>query len=172
MVKKYIELLQAQIIKLDAKGFDLQAWKNYTIVLLARIFGEDNQKIKQIEKIEYDYSSWALRDTSGHSSYMITCKKLGKEILEASIDELKNFGLPEKKDKEKDNIIDIDTILTAMEDLLKISQFKEVKKILNSKESSDIKKKLLKEKLNSFGSDIGLDILINILVNPQISEKF
>ena len=90
MSKKEIELLKEQIKKLDVKNFDLEAWKKYTIVLLARIFGDDSQKIKQIENIEYDYSSWALRYTSGISSYLNTCKKLGKEILDASISEIEN----------------------------------------------------------------------------------
>ena len=81
MPKKEIDLLKAQIDKLNAKGFDLDAWKKYTIIILARIFGENTQKIKQIDSIEYDYSSWSLRDTTGSNSYLDTCKKLGKEIL-------------------------------------------------------------------------------------------
>ena len=88
---KEVELLQAQMDKLKAKDFDLDAWKQYTVVLLSRIFGEHNPKIRQIEKIEYDFSSWSLRDTSGKSAYMETCKKLGREVLQASIDELNAF---------------------------------------------------------------------------------
>ena len=53
---KEIKLLEEQIGKLESKNFDLEAWKQYTIVLLARIFGDNNQKIQQVEKIEYDYS--------------------------------------------------------------------------------------------------------------------
>ncbi|OQX72447.1 MAG: hypothetical protein B6D64_15150, partial [Bacteroidetes bacterium 4484_276] len=100
MKQKQIELLQQQIDKLDSKDFDLEAWKNYTIVLLARLFGEDNQKIKQIEKLDYEYNSWSLRDTSGFTSYLQTCKELGRKILEASIIEIENFGIPKKTEND------------------------------------------------------------------------
>ena len=55
---KEIELLQAQIEKLNKKDFDLDAWKQYTVVLLSRIFGEHNPKIHQVEKIEYLQKAW------------------------------------------------------------------------------------------------------------------
>ncbi|OYT12791.1 MAG: hypothetical protein B6I19_08515 [Bacteroidetes bacterium 4572_114] len=88
MKQKQIELLQQQIDKLDSKDFDLEAWKNYTIVLLARLFGEDNQKIKQIEKLDYEYNSWSLRDTSGFTSYLQTCKELGPEATQVILESI------------------------------------------------------------------------------------
>jgi hypothetical protein len=127
---KEIKLLEEQIDKLKLKDFDLEAWKQYTIVLLARIFGDNNQKIQQIEKIEYDYSSWALRDTSGKSSYLDTCKKLGKEILMASIDELNAFGVPDKNVKSEYSVSK-EVISLALENELKVSQFKELVALIN-----------------------------------------
>ena len=47
MAMKEVELLKAQIDKLQAKDFDLEAWKKYTIIMLARIFGENTQKISR-----------------------------------------------------------------------------------------------------------------------------
>ncbi len=170
MLNKEIELLKNQISKLDNKNFDLNAWKSYTIVVLGRIFGENNQKIKQIENIKYDFGSWSLRDTLGNSSSMYACKKLAKEILEASISELENFGLPERETK-KAELVNINLILTAFEDELKVSQFKEIKKIIVSDEKEEDKKEKIVEKLNSFGQNIAANIIANIITKPQISDK-
>ncbi len=92
MAKKEISILKKQIERLEVKDFDLEAWKKFTIVMLARIFGNTSEKIRQIESIEYEYSSWSLRDTSGSSEYLESCKKLGRKILEASIEELETFA--------------------------------------------------------------------------------
>ena len=167
---KEIKLLENQIQKLDFKDFDLEAWKQYTVVLLARIFGDNNQKIKEIEKIEYDYSSWALRDTSGSSSYLETCKKLGKEILVASIDELNAFGLPDKNIS-AENAVSIGVIIEALESELKVSQFKEIKLIVNKNTDADKKRKILSEKLKSFGTTIPDDLLTAILSHQDLQGK-
>jgi hypothetical protein len=164
MKEKQIELLQQQIKKLDNKDFDLEAWKNYTIVLLARLFGENNQKIKQIEKLDYEYNSWSLRDTSGYSSYLQTCKKLGREILEASINEIENFGIP-KQVKAKGNAIDVNIILTALEDELKGSQYKALMNLLKEDISPDEKKRLLHEILKELGPETSQAILESIFLN-------
>ena len=169
MSSKEIEILKQQIAKLYEKNFDLEAWKKYSIVLIARIFGDNSQKIKQIENIEYDYSSWALRDTSGSSSYMETCKKLGEEILKASINEIETFGLPEKEKNNKTSKI-YDSIISSLQDELKGSQFKEIISLLKSDKKPKEKKKLLFEKLKNFGIDTSNEILSNILVNLKIAK--
>ena len=167
---KEIKLLETQIEKLDAKGFDLDAWKQYTIVLLSRIFGATDPKIKQIEKIDYDYSSWALRDTSGKSSYMDTCKKLGREILQASVDELTTFGLP-STDLPKDDLIPVSVILEAIEDELKVSQIKSIKEIVNSQDNKAKKVRTLKEIMKSFPIDFAANMIISILSNENLKNK-
>jgi len=163
MSQKEIELLKSRIEKLDAKDFDLEAWKNYTIVILERIFGTGNQKIEQIKKIHYDYGSWSLRDTSGYSSYLDTCKKLSREILEASISELETFGAPDLKSSEQKQSESIKTILNALEEELKVSQFKEIRSIANSDKEIQQKQKEIEEKLKTFGNEVVLKILSAIL---------
>lgn len=174
MSKKEIELLKSRIEKLYAKDFDLEAWKNYTIVILARIFGPENQKIKQIEKIQYDYGSWSLRDTSGYSSYLDTCKKLSSEILEASISELENFGLPEIKTEEQKEDESLKIILHALEDELKVSQYKELITIASSDEKNEVRQKVIIEKLKSYGNDVAFQILSKILANSKfrVNNKY
>ncbi len=164
-MKKYIELLKNQIDKLKEKEFDLEAWKNYTIILLGRIFGEGNQKIKQIEKIEYDFGSWSLRDTSGSTEYMESCKKLGKVILEASINEIENFGVPEKDQAGSSEKV-IEIILTAIEDELTGSQMREVKKLVTSTDSGKVKKDKLIIKLKSLNNENLARIIANIIADP------
>ena len=169
MSQKEIKILQAQIEKLEVKDFDLDAWKKYTIIILARIFGDTSQKVKQIESIEYDYSSWSLRDTSGSSSYLETCKKLGREILEASIEELKIFGLPEQ---EKGSDALFEAIDTALDDELKGSQYKEIIGILSSIKKPEIKRTQVLEKLQSFSTDTPTDILAAILSSPAVINRY
>ncbi len=167
---KEIKLLEEQVDKLKLKDFDLEAWKQYTIVLLARIFGDNNQKIQQIEKIEYDYSSWALRDTSGKSSYLDTCKKLGKEILMASIDELNAFGVPDKNVK-PEHSVSKEVISLALENELKMSQFKELIALINEDWAIDKKKSAIQKKLESYGKTSFAHILSDILSHPDLKGK-
>lgn len=166
MKEKQIELLRNQIEKLDNRDFDLEAWKNYTVILLARLFGQDNQKIKQIEKLDYEYNSWSLRDTSGYSSYLQTCKKLGREILEASIDEIRNFGVPEKSEEEAGKM-STDVVLEALDDELKGSQYKALISILKSDANPDEKKRQVHEIIKTLDSETTETILESILLNTD-----
>ena len=169
MPENEIKLLKTQIDKLKNKDFDLDAWKKSTIIILARIFGENNLKIKQIESIEYDYSSWSLRDTTGFNIYLDSCKNLGREILQASVDELETLGLP-KTEATTDEFFLV--ITGALQDELKGSQVKEINQILASGENPDAKRDIILEKLKEYGSDISQDILSNILTSLPMIKKF
>ena len=166
-INKTVQVLQGQIEKLQAKDFDLNAWKNFTILLLERIFGPGNKKIESIHKIKYDQGSWVLRDETGYTNSMEACKKLGREVLEEAIIELETFGAPEKTGDE----IDIQIIITALEDELTGTQIREIKKALAEKRQIEDKKKILVTKLKSYGSDTAFTIVANILTNPQVAEK-
>ncbi len=59
MAEKEIALLKEQIARLDEKKFDLEAWKNHTIIYLERIFGRDSSKIKMLKDLHYGgHQSW------------------------------------------------------------------------------------------------------------------
>ena len=169
MPEKEIQLLKTQIGKLNNKDFDLDAWKKSTIIILARIFGENNLKIKQIESIEYDYSSWSLRDTTGFNTYLDSCKKLGREILQASVDELETLGLPKTVDTPDEFFL---VITGALQDELKGSQVKEINQVLASGENPETKREKILEKLKEYGSDSSHDILSNILTSLPMIKKF
>lgn len=167
--KKEIKLLQKQIDKLGADDFDLEAWKSGAIIILERLFGADNQKIRQIEKTKYDQSSWALREAKGSKNMMETCKKQCREILNISIDELEHFGLPDEVTEAQ--AAPFKTIIVqALESELKIAQYKEVMRIIDSDKKIQEKQKELIDTLNNYGHDFAQNILSSILLADQTKE--
>lgn len=127
MAEKEITLLKEQIDRLDEIKFDLEAWKNRTVIFLERIFGKESPKLKMIQNLHYDYSSWSLRDTfaGGSAKDKDPVRIQAREILEAIIYELENLGLPQEK-KEKLKIREL------LEDELTGKQVKEIDILLNS----------------------------------------
>jgi hypothetical protein len=163
--KKSIEVLEGQIQKLEAKDFDLNAWKNFTILLLERIFGRQSNKIEAIQKIKYDQGSWVLRDETGYTNSMAACKNLGREVLEEAIVELETFGLP----AESPDTIPFEIVLTALQDELTGSQFREIKKAVGEKGAIEDRKKILTAKLQGYGSEAAWAIVANILSDEQVA---
>ena len=162
-----IKVLEDQIEKLETKDFDLNAWKNFTILLLERIFGQKTRKVEAIRKIKYDQGSWVLRDETGYTNTMEACKKLGREILEEAIVELEAFGAPE----ETVNTIPFEIILEALQDELTGSQFREIKKALEEERQIEDLKKILVTKLKGFGSEGIYAIVANILSNEEVIKR-
>ena len=138
MAETEIALLQEQIERLKEKKFDLDAWKNHTIIFLERIFGKDDSKIRMIKDLAYDYSSWNLRDTAaaGKTSDKDPVLLQAEEILTAGIIELKTLGLPKSKN-EKEKIWDL------LNDELTGKQFREIENLVKS-ESADKSEKISK----------------------------
>lgn len=148
MAELEINLLQEQIVRLGEKKFDLEAWKNHTIIFLERIFGKDSSKLKMIKDLGYDYSSWNLRDTAatGKTSEKDPVLLQAEEILNAAIIELKTLGLPKAK-KEREKIWDL------LNDELTGKQVRELEALLKSEDTdktekiTDMLEELEKEKL-------------------------
>lgn len=135
MAEKEITLLKEQLVRLDAKKFDLEAWKNQTSIFLERIFGKDNSRLQLIQELHYDYSSWSLRDTaaSGKTKDKDPVKMQARQILNAVIAELESLGLP---NLEKDP----DKIWVLLQDELTGKQVKEIEGIVQSKDEEKAKK--------------------------------
>ncbi len=164
--KKAIQLLTSRIEKLEAEDFDLKAWKSGTIVMLERIFGSDSQKTREIEKIRYEQSSWALRDAKGSEKLIDSCKRRGAEILRVAIEELQYFSLPDDQTDDKREILQ-KVVQGALEKELKIAQMKELKQLLNSDlEEKEMRAKVT-ELLNGFGHEVVPNILGFILCDPD-----
>jgi hypothetical protein len=131
MAEKEISLLKEQIKRLDEKKFDMEAWKNRTIIFLERIFGKESPKLRMIKELHYDYSSWSLRDTfaAGSERDKDPVRIQAKEILEAIISELESLGLPDKK-QEKLKIREL------LADELTGKQVREIDTLINSDDPS------------------------------------
>lgn len=168
MAANKIEILQKQIEKLDNKKFDLEAWKKHTIILLEAIFGSNNQKVKQIENIEYEYNSWSLRDTSGYSEYLQSCKKLAREVLEASIEELELKGEPQPGEDEEGKI-PVSVVLDALDDELKGSQYKAMMKLLKSDLNPDEKSRQLHDIIKDLDNETIMNILQGIILHRDFT---
>ena len=153
MAEKEIALLKEQIERLNEKKFDLEAWKNHTIIFLERIFGKESSKLKMIKSLAYDYSSWSLRDTAaaGKTKDKDPVRLQAEEILTAAITELESLGLPEiNLGKEK--------IWQLLEDDLTGKQFKELEKL------ADLADQDKKEKMEKIVGEMGNEKLVSIII--------
>ena len=100
MKSQYIKLLKKQIEKLESEDFDLEAWKSSAISVISRVFGKEDIRSEQIEKLKIDYSSWALRDSNANYKPVESAKRMGREILLTAIEEIELFGAPENHSSE------------------------------------------------------------------------
>ncbi len=128
MAEKEVLLLKSQIEKLNEKNFDLESWKNYTLILVERIFGEGNTRVRMLKDLHYDYSSWNLRDATGIGKTFDPVKKQAREILEAIIAELDLLGSPEKRNLKSRELEILGEELTG-------KQLKELESLLQSDEN-------------------------------------
>ena len=135
MAEKQIAILREQLAKLDEKKFDLDAWKTHTLIFLERIFGKENSKLKLIQDLHYDYSSWSLRDTAaaGKTKDKDPVKMRAREILEATIAELETLGFPEEK-KEQQKVWEL------LQDELTGKQVKEIDALVKSDDKEKTRK--------------------------------
>lgn len=94
--KKLMASMKRLEERIGEKDFDLEVWKTAAVSHLTRIFGPDHPKIKQLEAIRIDYSSWALRDAPASYHPLESCRRMGRELILSVIDEIEIFGLPEQ----------------------------------------------------------------------------
>lgn len=165
MNKEYTLLLRKQVEKLGSDNFDLEAWKSATMSVLTRIFGPSDSRILQIEGLKIDYGSWALRDAQGSYNPLATCKKKGEELLEAAISELEILGLPENEKGTS-----IVSLISSLEDELKVSQIKSLKNILNSDQDTTKKQAELVKAIESWGKKIPSLILAKFMLQSDLEK--
>jgi hypothetical protein len=156
MAEKEIALLKSQRDKLADKSFDLEAWKNQTLLFLHRIFGPGHAIVKMIMDLKYDYSSWNLRDATGNEKTDDPVKMQASEILEAAILELENLGLPKKETS-------LEKVWELLEEELTGKQFKEVKAIIEEGKKNRLTR--VQEVLNALEKENLVSILSRILIS-------
>lgn len=147
MADREIALLKEQIERLNEPRFDLEAWKNQTVIFLERIFGKESTKVRLIRDLHYDYSSWSLRDTTGAGQSKDPVKFQARSILQATIEEIEKMGLPDEQ-------LEADKLMELLREELTGRQIKEIETIKNSEASdrperlADILETLEKENLS------------------------
>ncbi len=107
--KKYAELIKKQINKLDNDQFDLDAWKSSAYSVIKRIFGDFDPRLKQIEGLRIDYSSWTLRDSNSKYKPIESSKNVGREILQSALEEIEVFGMEADSDNGLEEYFDKST---------------------------------------------------------------
>jgi len=135
--EKYQQLLDKQIAKLDDAEFDLEAWKSGAMYIISIIFGPKDPKIKAIDDLKIEYSSWTLRDSNPDRKPIETCKKQGKEILQIAKEELEIGGL---RNTRKTLVDKLKTVLNdrQLENFNAAQSAKERKKILKGLNKSQL----------------------------------
>ena len=133
MVEKEIALINKQLDSLLAKNFDLESWKSHTIIFLERIFGKESSKVRMIKELNYNYSSWSLRDAAGTGKDSDPVILKAREILEATKLELEHLGVPKQ---EEENL----KIWSLLEEEMTGKQIREIRLILQSDEAEKMEK--------------------------------
>jgi hypothetical protein len=133
MVEKEIALINKQLESLVAKNFDLEAWKSHTIIFLERIFGKESTKVRMIKELNYNYSSWSLRDAAGTGKASDPVILKAREILEATKLELEHLGIPKQ---EAENL----KIWSLLGEEMTGKQIREIKLILQSEDADKMEK--------------------------------
>ncbi len=163
---KEIDWLKAKIEELSQKEFDLEAWRTSCVLFLESVFGPDSKKVKMMEKLDYEYNSWSLRDSSGIESSLSSCKNQGKVILNAAIQELEVFGLPSVKGFKDSEIID-----PALRDSLSGKDYKKLLAIISSDDKREEKEEQLKAIFHLLPANIPLEILLAMVLNPSFKPE-
>jgi len=154
MAEKEIALLKSQVEKLNQKTFDLEAWKNQTLLFLNRIFGASHPIVKMILDLRYDYSSWHLRDATGNEKLDDPVKMQAREIIDAAIMELETLGLPGQTGA-------ADKVSELLQQEMTGKQWKELSDILADKTENQTAE--IKEKLGQLSKEQLTDIVAGIL---------
>jgi len=162
--ESYLTLLKQQLLQIDERNFDLSSWKKATALLLTSCFGPHSAQVAAIEKIDYAYSSWALRDESGTNDPVKTdCKSTLATIIKEY--EIKAHSDEDHHSNKQELSDDLNFMWLPFEDELTGSALKRLKALLT-------KANPVPEELEMFLKDLPNQTLVNILQNTLLADKF
>lgn len=150
MAEKEIELLRELMSQLNEKDFDLEAWKNRTVICLEPVFGSDSSIVRMIRDLKYDYSSWALRDVSGAGKPTNPVISKATEIMEAAIVRMQTFGPP------KENVL-AEKVWSLLDEELTGKQVRQLRELVQISDPQQ------KEKISQILENIDNHVLARIL---------
>ncbi|TLX74075.1 hypothetical protein E9993_13330 [Labilibacter sediminis] len=167
-MEKELQLLHQRLHKIEERGFDLISWKAGTIAVLDSILGPDNLKRKLIEEIDFQNSSWSLRDTTGDVD---SVKKICADIMETIIMEVETLGIAEKivPDHKEEVGENFKMIEDAIRKELSQSQMDELLDLLRNE---DVNHTNVMDKIKRFGYEVGPKIVASIILNPNFKKQF
>lgn len=158
----YIALLENQLKQVDEREFDFASWKNATILLITSCFGANSPQVAAIDKIDYNYSSWALRDESGTIDPV---KRECKTTLATIIKEFE-IRLESVTDNSGDSAeINLNFVWLPFEDELTGASLKKLKSILTQANASS-------DEVEAFLKDLPNQTLVDIIQNILLSKDF
>ena len=140
------ELLKA----IDQRNFDLDVWKIKALLVIKKVFGESDEKLKMIEALHYDYSSWSLRDQSG-SKKSDTIKEEARGIIEAAILEI---SLEEKSN----------SVMDALKQEITGAQTDHLQQLI---QQPDVTEKDVVEFIQQISSEIKDRVLARLVMNKD-----
>jgi hypothetical protein len=147
MENQKIIVLNELLDAFDKKNFDLESWKIKASILIKKIFGNTDEKVNLIKSLQYDYSSWSLRDHSGGKPHD-PVKDQAREIIETSIAEIKLSGSES-------------SIYEILKEHLTGAQLKKIEEALKSSPNVDTIIPLIKEINNDTKNTILAKLLLN-----------
>lgn len=149
-----------------------ERWKNIVIRFLSTEFPNDisvKDFITSADAFERSrYSPVAMKKMI---SILESVKAIPTKIddLEAKPSKAPSVVINNNNSQSQNQVLNIDLFTKAIEDVLTVSQIKELKKVVEE-EDGDVEKakpKLI-EKLKSFGENLSSNIVANLLTNPTI----
>ncbi len=179
--KKFIDGLKKQLqeieilLKTNRKDPKFDGWKTKTARLLERIFGKDSSHLKDFKEVRYSLGVFfgSTPDYEFEKAYKKGLNN-AKSVLNSIIEELEEFGLPNKEAKEstrKSNEVTVNlnqtlniNVNTVLENNLTVSQYKKLNDILKISDKNK-KENMLSNFLISLGSSGAIEILKSILLS-------
>jgi hypothetical protein len=186
--EKAIELLKSKISELEnvITPDDFLGWRNSTIQRL-QVVCPDSPIIKQISVIRP--TSIYTGESTVHKIKPQVNKMLNSLLEDIGIAGIEAFQHKEKntntntvnvnnsnlqsqtQEQEQEVSLNFEFVVECLKKGLRDTEIEELKEILEADEEPKIKKRKFSEKLISFGSDVGSNILANILTNPQVYNQ-
>lgn len=158
----YLTLLKNQLMQIDEREFDFASWKNATILLTTTCFGANSPQVAALDKIDYNYSSWALRDESGTTDPV---KRECKTTLSTIIKEFEIKLESDADDISLNNDSQLDFVWLPFEDELTGASLKKLKSILTQANVSP-------DEVEAFLKDLPNQTLVDIIRNTLLSKEF
>ncbi|MCT4591295.1 MAG: hypothetical protein N4A71_25980 [Carboxylicivirga sp.] len=158
----YLTLLENQLKQIDERDFDFNSWKKATVLLTSSCFGANSAQVDALQKIDYAYSSWTLRDEQGTTDPI---KNECRTTLLTIINEFKIKLDNDSSDNSKAEVNNLNFLWLTLEDELTGASLKKLKSLLTQANVSS-------DEVETFLKELPSQTLVNIILNSLLSKEF